>query len=106
MGRKSSQGALYPRGACLSFCRLHVFVPAAAICTILVLGLWLPSYNAASIIAFSALYGLVSGLSMFVRDLVLSGSLERLVLDRRLRISGADIYRQYYSKRNIRRTIG
>ncbi|PIL29207.1 MFS general substrate transporter [Ganoderma sinense ZZ0214-1] len=40
---------------------LHVFVPAAAICTILVLGLWLPSQNAASIIAFSALYGLVSG---------------------------------------------
>ncbi|TBU46221.1 monocarboxylate permease [Dichomitus squalens] len=40
---------------------LHVFVPAASICTILVLGLWLPSRNAASIIAFSALYGLFSG---------------------------------------------
>ncbi|KAI1792396.1 monocarboxylate permease [Ganoderma leucocontextum] len=40
---------------------LNVFVPAAAICTILVLGLWLPSHNAASIIAFSALYGLFSG---------------------------------------------
>ena len=40
---------------------LKCFVPAAAICTILVFGLWMPSHNAGSIIAFSALYGLFSG---------------------------------------------
>ncbi|KAI0767273.1 monocarboxylate permease [Fomes fomentarius] len=40
---------------------LNVFVPAATICSVLVLGLWLPSRNAASIVAFAALYGLFSG---------------------------------------------
>ncbi|KAL1940489.1 hypothetical protein VTO73DRAFT_9061 [Trametes versicolor] len=40
---------------------LKVFVPAAAICSVLLLGLWLPSRNSASIIAFAALYGLFSG---------------------------------------------
>ncbi|KAI0357821.1 monocarboxylate permease [Trametes cingulata] len=40
---------------------LTVFVPAAAVCSVLVLGLWLPSHGAASIVAFSALYGLFSG---------------------------------------------
>ncbi|KAI0644764.1 monocarboxylate permease [Trametes meyenii] len=40
---------------------LSVFIPAAGICSILLLGLWLPSHNAASIVAFAALYGLFSG---------------------------------------------
>ncbi|KAI0628488.1 monocarboxylate permease [Trametes polyzona] len=40
---------------------LKVFVPAAAICSVLLLGLWLPSRNSASIVAFAALYGLFSG---------------------------------------------
>ncbi|KAH9846763.1 monocarboxylate permease [Lenzites betulinus] len=40
---------------------LKVFVPAAAVCSVLLLGLWLPSRNSASIIAFAALYGLFSG---------------------------------------------
>ncbi|TFK87296.1 MFS general substrate transporter [Polyporus arcularius HHB13444] len=40
---------------------LNVFVPAATICSILILGLWLPSRSSGSIIAFAALYGLVSG---------------------------------------------
>ncbi|KAI0364987.1 MFS general substrate transporter [Pilatotrama ljubarskyi] len=40
---------------------LKVFVPAAAICSVLLLGLWLPSRNTASIVAFAALYGLFSG---------------------------------------------
>ncbi|KAI0768212.1 major facilitator superfamily domain-containing protein [Trametes elegans] len=40
---------------------LSVFIPAAAICTILILGLWLPSQSAGAIITFAALYGLVSG---------------------------------------------
>ena len=46
---------------------LNVFVPAATICTILLLGLWLPSRSSGSIIAFAALYGLVSG--AFLSDL-------------------------------------
>ncbi|KAI0741766.1 monocarboxylate permease [Daedaleopsis nitida] len=41
---------------------LKVFVPATAMCTILILGLWLPSRSAGSIIAFAAFYGLFSGL--------------------------------------------
>ncbi|KAI0664176.1 MFS general substrate transporter [Cubamyces menziesii] len=40
---------------------LNVFIPAASLCSILILGLWLPSRNAGSIIAFAALYGLFSG---------------------------------------------
>ncbi|KAH9885248.1 MFS general substrate transporter [Cubamyces lactineus] len=40
---------------------LNVFAPTAAVCSILILGLWLPSRNAGSIIAFAALYGLFSG---------------------------------------------
>ncbi|RDX40833.1 MFS general substrate transporter [Lentinus brumalis] len=40
---------------------LTVFVPVAAVCSVLLLGLWLPSRNSASIIAFAALYGLFSG---------------------------------------------
>ncbi|KAI0730854.1 monocarboxylate permease [Earliella scabrosa] len=40
---------------------LKIFIPAAGFCTILILGLWLPSREAGSIIAFSALYGLCSG---------------------------------------------
>ncbi|KAI0686345.1 hypothetical protein C8T65DRAFT_591237 [Cerioporus squamosus] len=40
---------------------LKIFIPASGLCTVLILGLWLPSRNAASIIAFSALYGLFSG---------------------------------------------
>ncbi|KAI0763860.1 monocarboxylate permease [Trametes elegans] len=40
---------------------LRVFVPAAAVCSVLILGLWLPSHNTASIVAFAALYGLFSG---------------------------------------------
>ncbi|KAI9056296.1 monocarboxylate permease [Trametes sanguinea] len=40
---------------------LKVFIPAATICSILVLGLWLPSRNEGAIVAFSALYGLFSG---------------------------------------------
>ncbi|KAI0653062.1 monocarboxylate permease [Cubamyces menziesii] len=40
---------------------LTVFIPAAAICSVLLLGLWLPSHNTASIVAFAALYGLFSG---------------------------------------------
>ncbi len=44
---------------------LTVFVPVAAVCSVLLLGLWLPSRNSASIIAFAALYGLFSGKSQF-----------------------------------------
>ncbi|KAH9929021.1 major facilitator superfamily domain-containing protein [Epithele typhae] len=40
---------------------LPVFVPAATICSVLTLGLWLPSRSAGSVIAFAALYGLFSG---------------------------------------------
>ena len=40
---------------------LTVFVPVATVCSILLLGLWLPSRDSASIIAFAALYGLFSG---------------------------------------------
>ncbi|EJF60629.1 monocarboxylate permease [Dichomitus squalens LYAD-421 SS1] len=40
---------------------LKCFIPASAICTILVLGLWLPSRGAGTIVAFAALYGLFSG---------------------------------------------
>ncbi|KAI8990711.1 monocarboxylate permease [Trametes punicea] len=40
---------------------LNVFVPAATICSVLILALWLPSRNTGAIIAFSALYGLFSG---------------------------------------------
>ena len=45
--------------------RMKVFIPAAGLCTVLILGLWLPSRNAGAIIAFSALYGLFSGGSTF-----------------------------------------
>ena len=41
--------------------RLKNFIPASAICTVLILGVWLPSRNTGSIVAFSALYGLFSG---------------------------------------------
>ena len=41
--------------------RLKIFIPTSGLCTILILGLWLPSRNAASITAFAALYGLCSG---------------------------------------------
>ncbi|CDO77904.1 hypothetical protein BN946_scf184692.g2 [Trametes cinnabarina] len=40
---------------------LKVFIPAATICSILILGLWLPSRDEGAIVAFSALYGLFSG---------------------------------------------
>ncbi|KAI0742078.1 monocarboxylate permease [Daedaleopsis nitida] len=40
---------------------MKLFIPAAALCTVLILGLWLPSRNAGSIVAFSAMYGLFSG---------------------------------------------
>ncbi|KAL7284573.1 hypothetical protein ACG7TL_001865 [Trametes sanguinea] len=40
---------------------LKVFIPAATICSVLILGLWLPSRNEGAIVAFSALYGLFSG---------------------------------------------
>ncbi|EIW53525.1 MFS general substrate transporter [Trametes versicolor FP-101664 SS1] len=40
---------------------LNVFVPCAAVCAVLILGLWLPSTNTAAIVAFAALYGLFSG---------------------------------------------
>ncbi|OSC99674.1 MFS general substrate transporter [Trametes coccinea BRFM310] len=40
---------------------VKVFVPAATICSILILGLWLPSRTEGAIVAFSALYGLFSG---------------------------------------------
>ncbi|KAI1787128.1 monocarboxylate permease [Ganoderma leucocontextum] len=40
---------------------LKCFIPAGAVCTILTLALWLPSRNAGSTVAFSALYGLFSG---------------------------------------------
>ncbi|KAM5544505.1 hypothetical protein V8D89_002165 [Ganoderma adspersum] len=40
---------------------LKCFIPAGAVCTVLTLGLWLPSRNAGSTVAFSALYGLFSG---------------------------------------------
>ncbi|KAI0753291.1 monocarboxylate permease [Daedaleopsis nitida] len=40
---------------------LTVFVPSAGICGALVLGVWLPSRNTASITAFAVFYGLFSG---------------------------------------------
>ncbi|PIL29481.1 MFS general substrate transporter [Ganoderma sinense ZZ0214-1] len=43
------------------FGALKCFVPAATVCTVLVFGLWMPSRNVGSIIAFSVLYGLFSG---------------------------------------------
>ncbi|KAI8989624.1 major facilitator superfamily domain-containing protein [Trametes punicea] len=40
---------------------LNVYIVAAAVCSALSLGLWLPSRNVASIVAFTVLYGLFSG---------------------------------------------
>ncbi len=52
----------YPRPPMLKCLdSLNVFVPAATICSILILCLWLPSRSSGSIITFAALYGLVSG---------------------------------------------
>ena len=40
---------------------LPVFVPVAAACGVLLLGLWLPATSTGAIVAFAALYGLFSG---------------------------------------------
>ncbi|KAI0364210.1 monocarboxylate permease [Pilatotrama ljubarskyi] len=40
---------------------INVFIPAAAICSVLILGLWLPAHGVASITTFAVLYGLFSG---------------------------------------------
>ncbi|KAI0357828.1 MFS general substrate transporter [Trametes cingulata] len=40
---------------------LNVYIAAAGTCSVLTLGLWLPSRNTPSIVAFTVLYGLFSG---------------------------------------------
>ncbi|KAI0768216.1 major facilitator superfamily domain-containing protein, partial [Trametes elegans] len=46
--------------------------PCGRVCSVLILGLWLPSHNAASITAFTALYGLFSAFSALLLTYIAS----------------------------------
>lgn len=71
---------------------------------VLVLGLWLPSRGAASITAFSALYGLFSGGTLY--KLSVANSMAHADISRCLCVFASFIYLKYISSREAGCTFG